>query len=128
MISKNLNCIYIHIPKTGGMSIETILGADIKELHNKSIKIKHGYPTDWNYPKYWEKYYKFTFVRNPWDRVVSSYFYNLAMAKKKINMNDHDRPLNEIGFQDSSMMGKRLHEKQISFPCTTFTSGSWHSP
>jgi len=91
MISKNLNCIYIHIPKTGGMSIETILGADIKELHNKSIKIKHGYPTDWNYPKYWEKYYKFTFVRNPWDRVVSSYFYNLAMAKKKINMNDHDR-------------------------------------
>ena len=30
-------------------------------------------------------------------------------------MNDHDRPLNEIGFQDSSMMGKRLHEKQISF-------------
>jgi len=33
MISKTLNCIYIHIPKSGGMSIETMLGADIKTLH-----------------------------------------------------------------------------------------------
>jgi len=33
MISKTLNCIFIHISKTGGMSIETILGADIKTLH-----------------------------------------------------------------------------------------------
>jgi len=91
MISKNLNCIYIHIPKTGGMSIETMLGANIKTLHKESIKIKHGYPTDWIYPRYWGKYYKFTFVRNPWDRIVSSYFYNLEMGIKKINIDDHDR-------------------------------------
>ena len=35
MISKTLNCIYIHIPKTGGMSIETILGVDVKTLHQE---------------------------------------------------------------------------------------------
>jgi len=104
MISKTLNCIYIHIPKTGGMSIETILGADIKTLHQESIKIKHGYPSDWIYPKYWMQYYKFTFVRNPWDRIVSSYFYNLKMAKKNINSNDHDRKKIKVygyeGFND----------------------------
>ncbi len=30
-------------------------------------------------------------------------------------MNDHDRPLDQVGFNDSSVMGKRLCEKQISF-------------
>ena len=32
-----------------------------------------------------------------------------------ININDCERPLNEKGFHDASVMGKRLHEKQISF-------------
>ena len=89
MISKKLNCIYIHIPKTAGMSIESILGEDVKRLHQQSIKIKHGTPKEWKYPKYWEDYYTFTFVRNPWDRVVSSYLFNLKMSYN--NSTQHDR-------------------------------------
>ena len=30
-------------------------------------------------------------------------------------MNDHERPLDDKGFHDSSVMGKKLHDKQISF-------------
>ena len=89
MISKNLKCIYIHIPKTGGMSIESMLGEDLKKIHQSSIKIKHGTPKEWKYSKYWEYYYKFTFVRNPWDRVVSAYLYNLKMSDT--NSSQHDR-------------------------------------
>ena len=89
MISKKLNCIYIHIPKTGGMSIESILGEDIKSLHKKSIKVKHGTPSEWEYPNYWENFYTFTFVRNPWDRIVSSYMFNLKMSDR--NSKQHDR-------------------------------------
>ena len=91
MISKKLKCIYIHIPKTGGMSIETILGENIKNLHQQSIKIKHGTPFEWDYPKYWKDFYTFTFVRNPWDRVVSSYLFNLKMANKNSTQHDRDK-------------------------------------
>ena len=38
MISDKLRCIYIHIPKTGGMSVETMLGMDVK----KSMLSKEG--------------------------------------------------------------------------------------
>ena len=30
-------------------------------------------------------------------------------------MNDHNRPLNDIGFKDASMMGKRLYDRGVSF-------------
>ena len=79
MIYNNLKCIYIHIPKTGGMSIESILGSNLKNIHQRPLSIKHGYPSEWKYPKYWKKYYKFTFVRNPWDRAVSAYYFNLKI-------------------------------------------------
>jgi chondroitin 4-sulfotransferase 11 len=77
MISHEHKCIFIHIPKTGGMSIEQALGVDLSKFHSPStsIKIKHGTPDDWLYPQYWDKYFTFTFVRNPWARIVSSYCY-----------------------------------------------------
>lgn len=64
-------CIFIHIPKTAGTSI-------ILEL-NKDKMVPRDHATWRDYkrksPYLFEKYYKFSFVRNPWDRVVSSYHY-----------------------------------------------------
>ena len=72
MINNNKNFIYVHIPKTGGISIEKTLGGRIGdhrnikryiECLNKNMNLFH-------------QYFSFAFVRNPWDKMVSNYFYD----------------------------------------------------
>jgi len=94
MISIDKKFLFIHIPKTGGNSIQTVL----KEFSGDQIVIEEGLPEDKEgfevvNPRYGTrkhstlcKYYasmdpglynqlfKFTVVRNPWDRMVSHYF------------------------------------------------------
>lgn len=77
MISHSHKLIFIHIPRTGGTSIEAELGVSI------SRDDKHK-PASLIYQELgeqrWKEYFKFTFVRNPWDRMVSIYhqpFYNI---------------------------------------------------
>ena len=69
MINHEHNFIFIHIPRTGGTSIEYVF---TKETECQS---KHTYPLGWkkHYPKEWQSYFKFTSIRNPWDRVVSQW-------------------------------------------------------
>lgn len=73
MISHKHKTIFIHIPRTAGTSIEMLLeGRDWwlenpKEKHITASKAKELY-ADW-----WDDYFKFSIVRNPWDRVVSMY-------------------------------------------------------
>lgn len=72
-LSQKHKSIFIHIPKNGGTSVCDALGMG-KSLH---------YTYKWydkNYPDEWEDWFKFTIVRNPWDRLVSCYEY--AKAEK----------------------------------------------
>jgi chondroitin 4-sulfotransferase 11 len=96
MISHKHKCIFVHIPKTGGMTIEYALGADLKKLHKRTIGEKHGTPRQWKYPKYWNEYFTFTGVRNPWDRLVSSYFYDLSMWRRG-HRNRHRKLVKRFG-------------------------------
>lgn len=66
MISHKYNLIYIHIPKTGGLSVCDAF--DSKEQNHKGL----NYYIE-NYGC--SHYFKFTIVRNPWDRFLSTYFY-----------------------------------------------------
>ncbi|MGE0084018.1 MAG: sulfotransferase family 2 domain-containing protein [Desulfococcaceae bacterium] len=60
--------IYIHIPKVAGTSIGTALyGEDPYHYCLSSFEVKDE--------KKFSYYFKFSFVRNPWDRIVSSYLY-----------------------------------------------------
>ena len=66
--------IFIHIPKTGGTSINVAidfphpnLEIDIKK-HYRLCKIKPAID-----PQLWKTSFKFCFVRNPWDRLYSHY-------------------------------------------------------
>ena len=67
MIDHYNKIIFLHIPKTAGTSIiRTLLGVQPHQhLDWWELKEKHK--------EYWDGYYKFTVVRNPFDWLVSMY-------------------------------------------------------
>ncbi len=76
--------IFIHIPKTGGTTILTLLGLWNKERSPDFQKLfgnfgnvdlqhlTHAQIADFLTPDEFHSYFKFAFVRNPWDRAVSA--------------------------------------------------------
>lgn len=106
MISKKYKFLFIHYPKTGGNSIQTVLEkyADDKKYKVKShhdlndmFEIKSSIHPEISkhspLRKYLsimrstlDDYFIFTTIRNPFDRVVSSYF----TLHKKINSDNNE--------------------------------------
>ena len=78
MIIHSHKAIHIHISKCAGQSVEKAFGQYIGQHHLKpQIVKKIGNDK-------WEDYYKFTFVRNPWDRLVSLYHFRLRKMRHLI--------------------------------------------
>ena len=73
MVLHEFKCVFIHIPKTGGISIADKLGIPKEKQGHKSLKGFQSYKDD---------YFKFCFVRNPWDRFISCYFYFKKYGRK----------------------------------------------
>jgi hypothetical protein len=61
-------CIFVHIPKTGGVSVSKSLFGNLAGGHMTLEKYKMIFSES-----EFDSYFKFTFVRNPWDRLVSAY-------------------------------------------------------
>ena len=64
--------IYVHIPKTAGTSITKALGFE-QTYHTKLFELRNFISL-----KEYKKFYKFTFVRHPYDRFLSLYYYAIA--------------------------------------------------
>lgn len=79
MIDHNNKFIFIHIPKTGGSSVEQAL---------KWIEPRHH--TLKFYDKKYDirEYYKFTIVRNPWDLVVSWHTFHKKYNKIRAELRE----------------------------------------
>lgn len=73
MISHKRKFVFIHIPKTGGSSVAS--SGIKKKCRVKGHNSRHPkYPLFKDMPPDKDVFY-FAFVRNPWDRLVSSFFY-----------------------------------------------------
>lgn len=123
-INHDLKCIFIHIPRTGGSTIEKLL--DMENLDEKGFsnihdekrlfgRIQDG--TEDNYlsthlqhltaheikqrvgEEIWNNYFKFTIVRNPWDRIISIYKYGDGSLKNKLKTVT-EKKYKKIGFNE----------------------------
>ena len=100
-ISHAENIIFIHIPKTGGGSIEKslgIFGEDNNGSLNPNLNILYGKKNNKLLQhltiseikaiknKEYKTYKKITFVRNPFDKLLSEYFWRIQLyGKNKID-------------------------------------------
>lgn len=76
--TKKYKCIFIHIPKNAGTSVLTsLMGDNIKREHTNYFDYQRA-----DILKF-ESYFKFCFVRNPYDRMVSIYEYLKKGGNKK---------------------------------------------
>mgnify|MGYP001058701989 CR=1 FL=1 len=99
MISHKHKCIFIHIPKTAGTSINSFFHPGVvfhyknpdyerlfgwcpkRKLHMQHATSKQLLETELITESQWKTYYKFAFVRNPWDRAYSDYLFIKDFAK-----------------------------------------------
>ena len=78
MILHQYKAIHVHIPKCAGQSIEKAFGKRIGQHFHRRKAIKAFGLSKW------DNYFKFAFVRNPWDRFVSLYHYRSKYQKSHI--------------------------------------------
>ena len=72
-------CVFIHIPKAAGTSLtKTLFAAPSRHLQYTEYERTN--------PRKFQQYFKFTFVRNPYDRLFSAYTF-----LKKGGLNELDR-------------------------------------
>jgi len=100
MISHKYKSIFIHIPKTAGSSIqEALLSSknDFRNFNQQDFDMQNIPPHAFGYNSInkwdikhmparflkntYKEYYKFCFVRNPWDLMVSCYFWWIQNTK-----------------------------------------------
>lgn len=71
--------VFIHIPKTGGTSIVSIFGEAFQK-HNTAREV-----IDIIGRKRWDEVYKFSVVRNPWEKVHSWYKFRVKLNQSKMS-------------------------------------------
>jgi len=98
IVSHKHQFIFVKTRKTAGSTVEKLLypylgefdiitGSERDDTPQKNTSITNGH-LSWRqietaYPQEWRDYYKFTVERNPWDKVVSSYFWHKLIKEER---------------------------------------------
>jgi len=127
MISEKYQATFIHIPKTGGSTISSVLSKHLFKFLPERIKehkcnvlnphewtMKHSRIHELNIQH--QNFFCFAFVRNPWDLMVSSYNWwtqNVKLSERK----DHGQLLKTKGFEsfiktNSSYINECYHGRE----------------
>lgn len=114
-ISHTHKLIFVHNPKCAGTSIINYF--DMEDWgHTNASDSKE------KYSKYWDKYKKFTIVRNPWDRFYSNYRYAIMKESyyhynsSEIGPTNHNYKEGEDNFYKR----KRIHPDYLKVKDKTF--------
>ena len=75
MINHRHRCIYVHIPKTAGNSVNRVFGVDWED-HKDLAQYAREVSAE-----VFATYFKFAIVRNPWDRLFSDYNYQRKKSR-----------------------------------------------
>jgi hypothetical protein len=132
VISLKHKFLFVHTPKTGGTSIEHVLSEHCEWVRDNNesnpiqvvaaprghaeFNVKH-----WGVRRYsnrWDirSFYKFTVIRNTWDRIVSFFFMQLKGASKKYTQERWDEFVGGIENKPVSRGGSAVWiPKKISF-------------
>lgn len=101
-----MNSSYCHIPKTAGFSI--CKGLKINEIRHK-VKHKSNYD------------FLYTFVRNPYDRVVSAFFYLKNGGINHEDRNDKNKFIKNLSFDEFVLNNlEEASKKQKHFKPQTY--------
>ena len=135
MISHEHKCIFIHISKCAGSSIETAFGIDVRNNGDSNhenlfgwsdtdkIYLQHATPQQlfnngYVSEKLWNDYYKFVIVRNPWSRAYSDYVWLKSDSKISGSFKDFLMKKGDyfqiMNFCDRQYRGDHL-KKQIDY-------------
>ena len=74
MIIQEPKTIFIHIPKNAGTAIESVF-KPYTRLNNQIDRHASIHDIKHKFPSIYKKYNKFTVIRNPYERMISFYFY-----------------------------------------------------
>lgn len=111
MINHRYKCVFVHVPRTSGTSVECMFGVDMDMIGGKHSKASDIF--DIIGKTRWEDYFKFTIVRNPWDRVISHFhqpYYhtinNLSGKNLKYFLNHYKPAPHESGVECSDYIDR----------------------
>ena len=98
-INHQYKFIFIHIPKTAGTSIRNSFdmnGYDKKVVRKSYPHSRCSEVKEYCGEKIWDEYFKFSFVRNPFDRMISFYsFHNSPQYKHPTGKERAQLPIKE---------------------------------
>lgn len=108
--NKKYECIYINIPRTASGSISQIVRTGGPETA-MNAKLNHERKLEKSeIMKSWDETFKFSFVRNPYDRLLSAYYH--LRLNKLVNPN---RFINEYGFGPLLLYEKAIFRPQSEY-------------
>jgi chondroitin 4-sulfotransferase 11 len=122
VISHRARCLFVHIQKTGGASIESVLrhndpaiaSAEHEGRRHMSAREMRALVG----PDSWSRYFKFAFVRNPWDRLVS--WYHMCIQVPAPNrfacfVREHAPTFDEFVTKATTGPGERTTRNQLDY-------------
>ncbi|OWV61705.1 hypothetical protein CDZ98_04160 [Mameliella alba] len=114
MISHEARCIFVHQKKAAGTSVKRVFPDFELGSRNSSYLSDGLLSKEWNTAPEVREYFKFTIVRNPWDRFVSGWLYCKRTKHRPIKdvlrcLPQETISLRNVFLPDQSMAARRAH-------------------